>query len=151
MFNYPIILTLPTGETINCKEVPVPNTSYSKLVKSDNSVAVLFCPNHGAGWSTYYPSSAAKNQLVFDSRIVQAVLSYEFYTNTQSVYEKCMKYISQFPWTQEPYLNNVPFITTFSGLQVQFIPKHTMFRMFRNEYNGGESIELFHSSKYMVT
>ena len=149
MFDYPIILTLPTGETINCKEVHVPNTSYSKLVKSDNSVAVLFCPEHGGGWSTHYHSSAAQTQLVFDSRLVQAVLSYEFYTNPQSVYAKCMEYISRFPWTQQPYSNNVPHMDTFSCLQVKFIPKHTMFRI--EEYDGAESIEIFHSSKYMVT
>ncbi len=149
MSDYPIIITLPTGETINCKEVPMQNTSYSKLVKSNNSVAVLYCPEHTGGWSTHYYCSAAQSQLVFDSILIQAVLSNEFHTNTQSVYAKCMEYISRFPWTQEPYLNNVPNMDTFSCLKVQFIPKHTMFRI--EEYDSAESIEIFHSSKYMVT
>ena len=163
MFDYPIILTLPNGKTINCKEVPVPNTSYCKLVNSDDSVAVM---RSRYKWSTKYSSSAAKTQLVFDSKLVQAVMSHEFNTNKQSVYAKCMEYISRFPWTEKkfyefisektdwvwtevPDTDNVPCFNAFSCLQVIFIPKNTMFRI--KEYDGVECIEKFNSSDYMVT
>ena len=157
MSDYPIIITLPTGETINCKEVPVANTSYSKLVKSDESVAVLYNPDTSRGWSTRIcPQFISdkikqmnmynvKKQLVLDSKIVLAVLSSRVQTD-DFVWMDCMDYISE--WIQERrYLGDLS--ESFHNLQVEFIPKNTKFRI--EERDSPEFIEIYNPNEYCET
>jgi hypothetical protein len=71
-------ITLPNGVIANYKLVPVPNTSYSKVVLEDGAVAVLIHGDYGGGWSTGNVPSGKEHQYIFDSRIVLFVLSDEY-------------------------------------------------------------------------
>ena len=157
MSDYPIIITLPTGETINCKEVPVANTSYFKLVKSDESVAVLYNPENSYGWSTSICPQFChdkieqmnmyniKKRLAFDSKIILAVLS-SGRSIDDPVYRNCMRYISK--WIKEErYLGDLR--RSFDYLQVKFIPKNTMFRI--EEHDTPEYIKIYNSNDFWET
>uniref|UniRef100_A0A6C0HW82 Uncharacterized protein n=1 Tax=viral metagenome TaxID=1070528 RepID=A0A6C0HW82_9ZZZZ len=160
MSNYPIIITLPTGETINCKEVPVATTSYSKLVKSDESVAVLYTPY---GWSTMICTKDCckikqmynynlKTQLVFDSKIVLAVLSSGNHANKKYNYNinDYMDYI--FKLTKELHpTNQTRFKEFVPYLQVEFVPKNTIFHIGNKGYDSTEYIEIYNPLEYWAT
>ncbi len=148
--NYPNTLTLSNGVIINYKEVPVPNTSYSKVVLEDGTVAVLVHAYYGSGWSTNYIFSPTKQQYVFDSRIVLYVLSDEFKKNfsirkitdaSTKIYEDMMNSI--FPDI------SYPCVDSFAKLVVKFIPENKMFRI--HEYDGAEGVEIFDPNNYMTS
>ncbi len=147
--NLPI--TLPNGVRTNYKLVPVPNTSYSKVVLEDGKVAVLIHGGYGRGWSTGNVPLGKKHQYIFDSRIVLYVLSDEYntlfnshepITNTASLvaYDDLMNSI--FPDEISPGPN------AFSKLVVDFIPENTRFRI--NEYDGSECVEVLDHNNYMA-
>ncbi len=144
-------ITLANGVRINYKLVPVPNTSYSKVVLEDGNVAVLIHGEYGRGWSTGNIPLGKKHQYIFDSRIVLYVLSDEFkqlfnsdepITNTASLvaYDDLMNSI--FPDEISPGPN------AFSKLVVDFIPENTRFRI--NEYDGSECVEVLDHNNYMA-
>jgi hypothetical protein len=154
--NYSNTFTLPNGVLINYKEVPVPNTSYSKVVLEDGTVAILIHADHGAGWS----SSCAcpdnkKHQFVFDSRLVLFVLSDKFKTlfnrrnritaEAVCAYQDLMTPI--FPDLEDYY--SIKDANIFSRLEVRFIPENTPFRI--TEYDGAEGIEIFDMNNYMFS
>ena len=87
--DFPIVISGTTVETrrgedmsdkiFHCREVPVEGTTYSKLVTSDDLVAVVVARRRiGDGWSSrvFYP--ILKKQMSIDSRIVRYVSSEEF-------------------------------------------------------------------------
>ncbi len=149
--NYPNTLTLSNGVINNYKEVTVPNTSYSKVVFEDGTVAVLVHTYYGGGWSTnYFDSPTKQHQYVFDSRIVLYVLSDEFkkHFSTRKITDEATK-------TYEDMMNSIfpnmihPCVDSFAKLVVKFIPENTMFRI--HEYDGAEGIEIFNPNNYMTS
>ncbi len=150
--NYNLTLTHPNGVLINYKEVPVPNTSYSKVVLEDGHVAVILHRDYGGGWSTGYYSEHS-HQLIFDSRLVLYLLSNEYKTlfNTRKpiteaathAYQKLMSSI--FPDME--LFNNDSNARTFAKLAVDFIPENTLFRI--TEYDGAESVEILDMNNYI--
>lgn len=124
------------------QEVKVPNTTYSKLVAEDGSVAVVLSGDYGYGWSSSESDSSVKHQLMLDSRIVRYVLSGENKNICENDYNDLMKTIF-------PELGYVPGdFDGFCALTVKFIPKNTLFRI--QEYDGLESIVLFDPSNYFT-
>jgi hypothetical protein len=141
------------GRVINYKEVAIPGKSYSKLVKADGYVAVLYSPDIGEGWSTHVCNPAIKHQMIFDSRIILYVLSQEFidyYKNSEFINaEKNDKYKKFIKAIIPDIGNNEPFVSAFMQLEVVFIREDTMFRI--NQYDGSESVEIFDPKKYYTT
>jgi hypothetical protein len=144
------------------QEVKVPNTSYSKLVSEDGSVAVLLASDRYPWTSSVFDinkeqEKRIKEQMLFDSRIALYVLSDEYKTlfnlrkfqrecefaKAEKIYEVLMKTI--FP---DIDLNcNLYFsFGSFSELKVVFVPKNKAFRI--DEYDGCESIVLYNPLKY---
>lgn len=124
---YPYIINY-NNVKIKCKEDEFPGKNYSKLVTSDGLVAVLYSPGQGNRWSNFPINDEHKHQLVFDSRIVMYVLSYDFKSTfsgkkmtseTEAYYRQLMKYV--FP------SNLIPSNDSFSHLKVQFIPENIYF------------------------
>ncbi len=139
-------ITLPNGDRANYKVVPVPNTSYLKVVLEDGTVAVLIHGEYGGGWSTGFVPPDKKHQYIFDSRIVLFVLSDEYKKlfnahkkNTNTAYEDLMNSI--FPDEISPGPK------AFSRLVVKFIPENTQFRI--TEYDGAEAVEILDLNNYM--
>jgi len=146
--NFPIVLSLTNYDgktkTYFCKEVQVPNTSYSKLITSDGEIALVYSPGYGSGWSTNIRDREIKKQLIFDSQIVLRVTSDEFKHNlTEEKYVEFMKTILP-PYDSESI--NLPLIDSFLQSIVTFVPIHTQFRI--NEYDGSEYVEIFDSNTY---
>jgi hypothetical protein len=141
------------GSIIKCKEVIIHGKSYSKLITSDNSVAVLYSPGTGEGWSTNGYKPAIEQQMIFDSRIILYVLSQEFkdyYADSEFINaeknNKCKKFIKAII----PDIGDkIPFVSAFMELKVEFIPENTMFRI--NEYDGSESVEIFDAQNYYTS
>lgn len=142
-------ITLPNG-VFNYKLVPVPNTSYSKVLLEDGTVAVLIHCGYGGGWSTGYVPPGKEHQYIFDSRIILYVLSDEYktlfnsrkqITSTASLeaYDNLMNSI--FPDEISPGPK------AFSRLVVKFIPENTQFRI--TEYDGAEAVEILDLNNYM--
>lgn len=93
-----------------------------KKYERDGEVAVLISPGYGGGWSTWNDEEY-RDQLLFDSRIVEAVLN-----NDLDEAEKIAKSISP-----EVYI----FTSGVCDLNVVWIPKDVLFRV--EEYDGSES------------
>lgn len=148
---FPITFTLNYNDynvIINCKEVEVPNTTYSKVITLDGNVAVLYSDKIGGGWSTD-ASKSIQQQLIFDSRIVLYVLSEEFQgckTKNQGQYKSDMQYPEFIKSILG--LHNIHCLSGFSNLSVKFIPKDTLFRI--NVYDGLESVEVLDIQKYFT-
>ncbi len=155
-------LTLPTGERVNYKEVPVPNTSYSKVVLEDGNVAIIIHPHHGGGWSTGFysyddDSDDNKQQLIFDSRLVLYLLSDEYKTlftqkTSSRIYkplpDAAIKAYEELMSSIFPHIENLDHdASTFKKLAVRFIPEHTRFRI--TEYDGAEGVEILDLNNYM--
>ncbi len=128
------------------QEVKVPNTSYSKLVAEDGSVAVLMT-NDYAGWSSWEDPSV-KHQMMFDSRIVRYVLSGENKKICENDYNDLMKTI--FPLLKNSFVEYSPgSIGAFWELTVKFIPKDTLFRIGK-DHDEGEYLEIFDPRYYFT-
>ncbi len=145
--------TTDIANNFNFTEVPVENTSYSKLVV-DGKVAVLVHDNYGGGWSTEHSHIDILNKrMIFDSKIVLYVLSEEFkiFFGSRKKYsdEAIRKYHQLIePIFQEHRCPLHPHkIDTFACLQVEFIPQDTLFRI--KQYDGMESVEILDHAKYI--
>jgi hypothetical protein len=145
------------GDVIKCKEVIIPDKSYSKLITYDGRVAIAYSPGYGIGWSTKMCSTPAINhQLTFDSRITLYVLSQEFkdyYENGEVRFiddkQKSNKY-KKFIEAIIPDIGyRAPYLSAFMQLKIKFIPENTMFRI--NEYDGSESVEIFDPTDYYTS
>jgi hypothetical protein len=142
------------------QEVKVPNTSYSKLVDEDGSVAVLLASDRNPWTSNVFDlnkqqEKRIKEQMLFDSRIALYVLSDEYKTvfdlhklqcesaQEKKTYEKLMKTI--FP---DIDLNSNHYFSfgSFAELKVVFVPKNKAFRI--DEYDGTESIVIYNPFQY---
>ncbi len=119
-----------------CKEVHVPNTSYSKLVTRENEVAILISPNYGSGW--YTANARHGDQLIKDSRIIR----YKFDFAYRSQFSSLGDFFRQELGITKAYLKS------FDNLVVKFIPSNTIFRIV--EYDGAESIEIYNPDMYMT-
>jgi hypothetical protein len=150
---YPNTLTLPNGVLINYNEVPVPNTSYSKIVLEDGTVAVLLHGDYGGGWSTGNCPAKYKQQFILDSRIVLYVLSAEFKTHFDQrdcSSNEVINVYNNFMISIIPDVNDFlrpDDAETFGKLVVRFVPENTIFRI--NQYDGLERIEIFDLKNYV--
>ena len=153
-----ITIKLSAGktETINYKEVPIPNTSYSKVVLEDGRVGVIIHIGYGGGWSTCYSDLDNYKQYIFDSRLVIYLQSDEYKTlfkrgapitdEATIAYKKLM--ISIFPDMEKmKNFGSHRSIETFTELSVSFIPEHTKFRIEEND--GAEHVEILDLSSYI--
>lgn len=93
-----------------------------KVVR-DGSVAVLYSPGYGAGWSTWADASI-RQEILFDPAMVGLV------ENGQ--WEELEAFVAlKYPGLYTGGLRD---------LQIQWIPQGTQFQV--NDYDGNESIEL---------
>ena len=130
------------------QEVTVPNTSYSKLVAEDGSVAVVLANDYGGGWSSSEWNSSIKHQMMFDSRLARYVLSYEYTRIFARESEQVQKNIYM-DLMNSIFPDNYPgSFSSFTQLTVKFIPKGTLFRI--KEYDGLESVVIFDPCNYFT-
>ena len=103
-------------------------TEQSKLIR-DGQVAVLYSPEHGAGWSTWnqeYP------ELLFDPSIVEWL--------EQGELEKILTYVTlKYP---DVYVGGIKYLT------IGWVPVGTKFRI--AEYDGAEYIETVDSVNWIT-
>ncbi len=134
-------ITTIYGEIINYKEVPVPNTSYSKFLREDGRVAVVTSYD-GGGWSSASECPPEyKRQFMLDSRIVLFVLSPKYKTRFDSkLFKDLMNSI--FPTVNIPDDYHYRDFWNFerNDLEVHYVQEHTMFRIF--SYWGQEFIDI---------
>lgn len=95
----------------------------SKLIK-DGKVAVLISRGFGAGWSTWCYDAADIEFMLFDSRLVQALLDDKRDIVEQLVAEN----------TDEAYTGGL------RGLYVEWLDVGTQFII--NEYDGSETLQI---------
>jgi hypothetical protein len=150
--NVDYVNIISNGVVIKCKEVNFPDKLYSKLVTSDGRVSVLYSPEYGSGWSTRAYKIAIKHQLTFDSKIVLHVLSPEFkiwssHKITADIEQKYKEFIKSVVPDIEDI--DIPHVSQFMDLRVEFIPENTMFRI--NEYDGAEHIEIYRHESYFTS
>lgn len=144
-------MSTTNNQSLNYKEVPVPNTSYSKIVNSDGNVAVLYSPSYSGGWSTQTDNKALKKQLVLDSRLVLFFLSPEYQIKKKSkvimdkLEELYTELINQVFLSQKENDNDVDddyatFQMLSECIKVKFIPENKYFRITADDTK--ESIEI---------
>ena len=138
-------------------EIPVTGKNYSKLIRSDLSVAIILTQFHGAGWSTNYHTSCDK--LLFDSRLANFLMDDQLYPE----YRLLLNKENQIKWRRHKSTNNdlyhkfmteimqfdehdIPCGYGFYALRVAFIEIGTVFRI--NEYDGQESVEILNMKDY---
>jgi hypothetical protein len=133
--SFNIIIVDSDGIQHKCREIPT-DLGFSKLVDTENQVAILYSSGYGAGWASWNCEHTL--QIATDSRIIQ----YRFFGKNYSKmnFEKFMTQIIGF--------EIAPYDGGFKSTQVEFIPEGTMFRI--NEYDGSESIEVFDPNKFMI-
>jgi len=142
--DFPIVISV-SGTTHYCKEIPVVGTDYTKLITSTGSTAIIYSPGYGSGWSNN------NKQMIFDSQIVQFILSDYYKSNFN-----CKDYSLIQPKDKEYYIefmegvfdDYIPSISSFCYLQVEFIPQNTRFTI--KEYDGSESIKIFNPNEYFT-
>ena len=100
-----------------------------KLIR-DGQVAVLYSPEHGAGWSTWNTDCA--EQLMFDPSIVEWL--------EQGELDKILTYMTlRYP---DVYIGGI------DDLTIKWIPVGTKFRVV--EYDGAEYIETLDSVNWIT-
>lgn len=106
--------------------------NYKKRYNEAGQVAVLVSPNFGAGWSTWSHEPAFTEAMVFDSRLVDAVLAE---TNNKEFEILC----GRLGYT-DIYLGGT------DDLTVVWLDEGTRFVI--EEYDGSESIRTFDDLVY---
>lgn len=94
-------------------------------------VAVLYSSGYGSGWSTWNTSDL-KEQLIFDTGVVDLVQSY---LDNIITHEQMQRYVSHYiedKYKGEVYNNGI------DGLDIAWIPVGTKFRI--EEYDGNENV-----------
>ena len=124
------------GKEHKCHEVPT-ELGFSKLVDTENCVAILFSPGYGGGWASWNSENAL--QLSTDSRIIK----YRFFK------ENCANIDFDTFMMEHIGFEEAPYDGGFAQTRVEFIPDGTMFRI--TEYDGSESIEIVDPKKFMIT
>ena len=104
--------------------------SMNKYVR-DGSVAVIYSPGFGAGWSTW-DTEGYGNDLIFDPTLVDMILND---ANKQMIIE----YIT----LKYPDMSRAG----ADDLAVAWVPEGTLFKI--REYDGSESVEVF-DEKYWI-
>ncbi len=125
-----------------CKEVPVENMGYNKLVNERDEVAILISPGFGSGWYTCNAYRCNNNKemekLIKDSRVIRYAFDESYRANFDS--------IESF-FENEIGLSDLYF-GGFDNVVVEFVPKHIAFRI--TEYDGAEGIEHFNPNLFMT-
>jgi hypothetical protein len=142
--DFPIVISV-SGTTHYCKEAPVVGTDYTKLITSTGNTAIIYSPSYGDGWSNN------NKQMIFDSQIVQFILSDYYKSNFNRKQEHLIKredkeYYIEF--MESVFYDYIPSISSFCYLQVEFIPQNTQFTI--EEYDGSESIKIFNPNAYFT-
>lgn len=100
-----------------------------KKVIENGKVAVLYSPGFGAGWSTWNDD----NRIVFDSRIIEKVMSGK-----------------QSELTDE-FMESLGYTGYWGGsraLKIKWLPEGTIFEI--EEYDGNEDIRIIGERKYLI-
>jgi hypothetical protein len=147
--DFPIVISV-SGTTHYCKEVPVVGTGYEKLITSTGNTAIAYSPGYGSGWSTERNNN---KQMVFDSRLIQLILSDYYKSNFNGKQEHLIQskdkdYIIEFLGSVFYNIEYLPSISSFCDLRVEFIPQNTHFTI--EEYDGSESIKIFNPNEYFT-
>jgi hypothetical protein len=103
-----------------------------KKLERDGTVAILYSPGHGAGWSTWDYSGKHRDYLLFDPELVQAVLDKDFDKAAVLAETHCPDF---YPGGAR-------------DLRVQWLPKGTTFKF--NEYDGSESLSIMGDIDYVT-
>lgn len=132
-------------KTVKCKKVPIDN--YFKYVTSNNETFVLYSPGFGGGWSTWNYRFCSKEQLIFDTRIIDYITDIKTKIRLDSLSRYMIEDDVEIKKLMEiVFGNNDIYLGGFQQLTVALIPIGTMFRI--NEYDGSESIEIFNKKNY---
>lgn len=100
-----------------------------KKVIENGKVAVLYSPGFGAGWSTWNDD----NRIVFDSRIVEKVMS----MRQSEITDKFMK-----------SLGYTGYWGGAANLEIKWISEGTIFEI--EEYDGNEDIHIIEERNYLT-
>jgi len=106
---------------------------YEKRYNEEGQVAVLISPGFGAGWSTWGGRDDSE-ALLFDSRLVDAILAEEMSTEEFVEYCKSLGY--------ENYMGGA------KDLEVVWLDPGTRFTV--EEYDGSESLRTFDDLCYVA-
>ena len=106
---------------------------FEKRYNDQGQVAVLISAGYGAGWSTCSDISSQTEAMLFDSRIVDAVLTG---MPEDDIVELCKSL------GYDVYFGGV------SGLYVEWLDEGTRFTV--EEYDGAESIRTFDDLCYVA-
>lgn len=119
-----------------CKEVPVVDTNYCKIVTSNNEVAILYTCDYGAhGWSTMESNPELSEQISKDSRIIKYRFGFDF--NKMEYNDFMTKIIG---------LEDPPSNIDWGNLSIKFICQGELYIIRENE--GLESVSVFDPTKY---
>jgi hypothetical protein len=151
---YPIEINI-NNKKYHCKEVPVENMSYSKLVSSDGFCMVLVCDNIDERWSMYCRNHNLRKQMILDSYLIQYVNSPQHiedfpknktYHDKKTIenFENIMTKIMPHNYIEKYNLN----IGGFRHLTIKAIPLNSKFYM-TDEFNNKESIEIVDPHLYI--
>lgn len=132
---YPYTIYKSKQTEYKCKEVPVPNTNYSKFVTPDNEVGIIYSPGFGAGWSTW-EMKENRNRMIKDTRIIKYLYKLEYVDYS---YDDFMTMIG---------FENPPYDGGFNSLNLEFVPEGSLFKI--REYDGSEYVEVFDPRTFMT-
>lgn len=108
------------------------NMEYTKRYDDNGNVAVLISPGFGAGWSTWCSAAHQREAMVFDSRLVDYVLSHG--TEGLGAYAESLGY--------DTYLGGA------EDVQVEWLEPGVRFLI--EEYDGSESLRTFDDLSYVA-
>jgi uncharacterized protein len=103
----------------------------------DDNVAILYSPGYGAGWSTWNDDKLREG-LLYHKELIEMV---EAGKRTKITQKKVQELLGLDKDTYVCVCGN-------DQLEVQYIPKRTLFRI--ETYDGNESIEIYNTNSYEV-
>ncbi len=105
-------------------------STIDRYIRDDGKVGVLLSPGYGAGWSTWDRQNS--EFLCLDKQLITMILE-EDYTGAA----KRVQDVTKSETVEEDDLR---------CLVVDYVPQGVLFRI--NEYDGHETVELFHVSSF---
>jgi len=129
---FPFAITVKVSyteeKTYFCKEVPVANENYSKLISMTNEVAILYSPGFGSGW--FSSNTQFGQQIVKDSRIIRYRFEKNFY---DLEFNEFMTHVIRF--------QELPYDGGWEQLSLAFVPDGVPYEI--AEYDGAEFFVVF--------